>query len=202
MHLDAEGHMTGANGEYVPRIESPPFPKLNKDEAMEIAIAEGESNLVIDEGDVSLVYLFAPDLDEPKLSWKVERSTKGGMKWDAVWISADDGEVLREELLVRFSTEVRSIWDYQKTTSPAFWVHRYQNTPPIDIGCTEIVLLLDSINLMSSLWSSEFGRDSFDDLGGTMTAYYKSILTQNIPQKIVAWLERLQEVLLVFGQVS
>jgi hypothetical protein len=135
VHLDAEGRMTGANGEVVPRATMAPSPKLSETEAREIVRTMGDE-LELDDEPTELVYVFSSVLEEPQLAWRSKRQTKGGLPWESVWISAEDGETLRVRPLVHFGSEVREVWDREKNIDWTHRIPRFVSDPPQNIGCT------------------------------------------------------------------
>jgi hypothetical protein len=173
VHLDPDGRVTGANGEYIARMDDPPDPQTDASDAL--LRAQPTADGLTAEAPALVVFL-PPQRGEPRLAWKVVRRNAAGMLWDAVWVSAFTGEVLQDVQLATSFHEIRQVYDYQWTDHSS--VLRYQNhSPSVNEKCSNLfhpscVKVRDNLELASLLWSNSFGRDSWDDAGGTLELLY------------------------------
>jgi Zn-dependent metalloprotease len=182
VHVDPEGRITGANGEYVVHVEDPPTPSVDSAWARDVAEATAPR---LDAEEPELVVHLPGQRGDPRLAWKVVRRNAAGEAWDEALISAVTGDLIHTEPRMYFSHEVQQVWDRAQSTDPEEWIQRYQNhSPPINQQCNpsnpDCQTVRDNQALVSQLWDEEFGRDSFDDAGGTLIARYDHIQS-NLP---------------------
>jgi Zn-dependent metalloprotease len=176
VHLDPEGRVRGANGEFIARMDDPPDPGIDAADAL--LAAQVDAPALSAEAPELVVYL-PPQRGVPRVAWKVLRRSASGMPYDAMFLSAATGEHLATEPLVHsFGGEIQQVWDNQwgDGISPSP-ILRFQNhSPAVNDECDftrpECFSVSKNQALASYLWSDHFGRDSWDDAGGLLQVNY------------------------------
>jgi hypothetical protein len=98
VHLNSEGHVSSAVGEFIARLNDPPEPVVDPADAKAMA-QELEPDM--EAGEPELVVHRMPECREPRLAWVVYLYRPGwDHPWSAVSISAITGEVLAQWLTV------------------------------------------------------------------------------------------------------
>ena len=181
VHMNREG-IVGVNGDFVPRISLGTVPYVTAQVAADAALTSARKNAAGDNLTVrkTEIAIYPAGLLEgravvSRLAYAIE--VAGDKTPEQVWIDAQTAEILLR--IPRHQTALnRIIYSPQYLPeNPDLFVQRREGDPP---HATPFVNnLYDFAGHTYNLYSSGFGRDSYDGLGHPMISVY--LINQNCP---------------------
>jgi Zn-dependent metalloprotease len=182
-HFDAADQLTAVSGTFVPEISVNSTPTRSADEASRIAVGKVESELdrtgLSARGSELLVFRagLAQGVAGPNhLAWKVEVGDGDGMAVrEFVFIDAHTGKFIdqitgiQDDLYRRAYNALGATAPGPSYPASPFWV---EGQVPFPTGTVEADNMILASGETYGLFSSAFGRDSFDGAGATMDSIF------------------------------
>ncbi|HEY3166436.1 MAG TPA: hypothetical protein VGK57_04345, partial [Candidatus Binatia bacterium] len=182
IHFNSAGELRAANGTLVPAINLNTTPIKSSDEASAVAIAtirQKNPSAGILQTIEKKLYIFRSGLiegtyGENHLAWRIELSN-GSTVHESVFVDAHNGEILaqlseRRDALDRrlFDSLGEGIYPPISYPNNPFWIEG-QSFPTGNIEADNVLL---GSKETYDLFRSALGRDSYDDNGSPMTAFF------------------------------
>lgn len=171
VHMRREG-ITGANGVFVPAIETAATPAIAAARAGRLALRAAEDDRLRVADAALRVYHTGLIRGVPgvaRLAWAIDLRARGA--WEQVFVDATDGAILNRIEMIHAARE-RCVYTprYQASDNEAFRVRKEgdppTNVPPVDN-------LYDFSGDVYDMFATAFGRDSYDDQGIKMRTVYE-----------------------------
>jgi len=167
VHLDADGVIRSANGTARDGGALPATPTIRESAAAELARA-ATVDATTDATGAELVYVITTRDQTMHLAWEVELVGRDVLLVDLVYVDALTGAIVDRHPQV-FTARNRQILDGQGRTFPIFFPAPPQigseGHPPTD---PTALAAYDNTGATYDCYAALFGRDSYDDSGGTL----------------------------------